>query len=252
MQSPKIIISNKFNLSYLLISLFLNINQQKSQQQSQQSSLSSENLFNDNFKSLEDLKDQLLNEYREDTNNNDWVLEIPDQLYHQSLINLCDVITENIDESFYRFDLSKILHWLNEKVLALQKYILTNDNSILTKLKLELNPSMSNNNIEDQLLNDLGLLYSIDYIFNSYLDDGVNSFLRQKLLEEFKYDFTRVLKHIDDLKIQQSLIENVLESNLKSTTNNTKSSSTKKKPATGTTNKKVKRGAIDSFFKKAK
>ena len=38
---------------------------------------------------------------------------------------------------------------------------------------------MSNNNIEDQLLNDLGLLYSIDYIFNSYLDDGVNSFLRQ-------------------------------------------------------------------------
>lgn len=119
-------------------------------------------------------------------------------------------------------------------------------------MKLELNPSMSNNNIEDQLLNDLGLLYSIDYIFNSYLDDGVNSFLRQKLLEEFKYDFTRVLKHIDDLKIQQSLIENVLESNLKSTTNNTKSSSTKKKPATGTTNKKVKRGAIDSFFKKAK
>ena len=106
------------------------------------------------------------------------------------MINLCDVITENIDESFYRFDLSKILHWLNEKVLALQKYILTNDNSILTKLKLELNPSMSNNNIEDQLLNDLGLLYSIDYIFNSYLDDGVNSFLRQKLLEEFKYDFT--------------------------------------------------------------
>ena len=76
MQSPKIIISNKFNLSYLLISLFLNLNQQKSQQQSQQSSLSSENLFNDNFKSLEDLKDQLLNEYREDTNNNDWVLEI--------------------------------------------------------------------------------------------------------------------------------------------------------------------------------
>ena len=125
MQSPKIIISNKFNISYLLISLFLNINQQKSQQQSQQSSLSSENLFNDNFKSLEDLKDQLLNEYREDTNNNDWVLEIPDQLYHQSLINLCDVITENIDESFYRFDLSKILHWLNGKVLALQKYILT-------------------------------------------------------------------------------------------------------------------------------
>ena len=85
----EIIISNKFNLSYLLISLFLNLNQQKSQQQSQQSSLSSENLFNDNFKSLEDLKDQLLNEYREDTNN-DWVLEIPDQLYHQSLINLCD------------------------------------------------------------------------------------------------------------------------------------------------------------------
>ena len=252
LQSSKIIISNKFNLSYLLISLFLNINQQKSQQQSQQSSLSSENLFNDNFKSLEDLKDQLLNEYREDTNNNDWVLEIPDQLYHQSLINLCDVITENIDESFYRFDLSKILHWLNGKVLALQKYILTSDNSILTKLKLELNSSMSNNNIEDQLLNDLSLLYSIDYIFNSYLDDGVNSFLRQKLLEEFKYDFTRVLKHIDDLKIHQSLIENVLESNLKSTTNNTKSSSTKKKPATGTTNKKVKRGAIDSFFKKAK
>lgn len=56
LQSPKIIISNKFNISYLLISLFLNINQQKSQQQSQQSSLSSENLFNDNFKSLEDLK----------------------------------------------------------------------------------------------------------------------------------------------------------------------------------------------------
>ena len=83
-------------------------------------------------------------------------------------------------------------------------------------------------------MNDLSLSYSIDYIFNSYLDDGVNSFLRQKLLEEFKYDFTRVLKHIDDLKIQQSLIENVLESNLKSTTNNTKSSSTKKKPATGT------------------
>ena len=51
LQSPKIIISNKFNISYLLISLFLNINQQKSQQQSQQSSLSSENLFNDNFKS---------------------------------------------------------------------------------------------------------------------------------------------------------------------------------------------------------
>ncbi|CAX44112.1 ribonuclease H2 subunit, putative [Candida dubliniensis CD36] len=245
LQSPKIIISNKFNLSYLLISLFSNLNQQ----QSPQSSLP-ENLFNDNFKSLEDLKDQLLNNYRENTDN-DWVLEIPDQLYHQSLANLCDIITENIDESFYRFDLIKILHWLNGKVVALQKYILTSNdepnNSILTKLKLELNPSMSNNIIEDQLLNDLSLLYSIDYIFNSYLDNGVNNYLKQKLLEQFKYDFTRVLKYIDDLKIQQNLIENVLESNLKSTTNNTK-----KKPSTGTANKKVKRGAIDSFFKKTK
>ena len=69
------------------------------------------------------------------------------------------------------------------------------------------------------------------------------------MLEEFKYDFTRVLKHIDDLKIHQSLIENVLESNLKSTTNNTKSSSTKKKPATGTTNKRSNVEPLIAFQK---
>ncbi|KAI5959162.1 uncharacterized protein KGF55_005505 [Candida pseudojiufengensis] len=234
LQSANIIIGSAFNFTFLLISIF---------------ERHVEN-FNNLFKTIEDIRDSL------SSLEGDWIYEINYDIYKQNLNNICDEILEN-DTLFYKYCSRKSIEWINNKILSLQNYILTssNNNTILRKIILELNDSTQLNHIIDEnLIKQNSLIYSIDYICDSYLP-----FMKEKLIDYYNYDFHLVENYLIELKQKQKNLE-IIENNMNeinsitaNTINNKNKNNNKKKNGSKNQSKKVAvgKGALDGFFKKA-
>ncbi|RCK66979.1 hypothetical protein Cantr_02594 [Candida viswanathii] len=215
LQSPNVIISNKFNFTYLLIALV------KSQRKK----------FDDKFISLDDFKDIL---------NIDWIYEIPEQMITAALEIICETVNQN-GEEFYKFSIDKCLEWVHGKILRLKEFIIENNTSILQRIKTELSPNMEE--IPSDKLHELTLVYALDYITSSYCS------VRPELVAKFDYKLDEVSSYLKKLKEMETNID-VMEANLVSLKTSNKAQKDKKK-VTVAAKKVVKRGAIDSFFKKA-
>ena len=213
LQSPNVVISNKFNFTYLLISLI------KQQQKK----------FDDRFIALEDFKDIL---------NVDWIYHLPNEIITNSLNIICETVCQNSEE-FYKYNNDKCLNWIHDKILKLKSFIIENNTSILQKIKIELSPNMQE--IPNDKLHELSLVYALDYITSSYCN------VKSELIEKFDYKLDDLNNYLQKLKELEKNIE-VMEANIDSLKTSNKTQQAKKK---STTKKVVKRGAIDSFFKKA-
>ncbi|KAI5952598.1 hypothetical protein KGF54_003465 [Candida jiufengensis] len=228
LQSANILIGSPFNFTYLLISLF--------EKHYKQINV---------FKTVEDIRDSLV------SLENDWIYDINSEVFTNSLSAICDEIEEN-ETKFFKYSNEKCIEWINSKILNLQKYIQSsNNNSILSKIKSELNDSTQINYIIDEnLINEMSLLYSIDYICDSYLPQ-----LKQQIISHYNYNFFKMETHLSELKQKQKNLE-VIESNMNEInmiTANANAANKKKKQPPKKQVKKVAigKGALDGFLKKA-
>ena len=256
LQSCHTLIASPYNFTYLLITIFEKHGDKFSR-----------------FHTLDDIRDTLLSL----ESGHDWVYDIPRLAFMKSLGHVCESIVEggsgneikgdeNEDggDRFYKYSSLKSLEWVNTKMLALKEWILhlnkgLSTNSIMSKIKKELydptaaGDSLNNNDHQEELTNQMALVYAIDYICDSYTPS-----LKPKIISHFNYDFTQVDDYLSTLKQKQKNLEAV-EANMNevntTTANTVKSSAAaaskknnKKKPA-----KKVAvgKGALDGFFKKA-
>ncbi|EMG47097.1 hypothetical protein SBY92_000736 [Candida maltosa Xu316] len=177
LESPNVIISNKFNISYLFLSI---LKDQK---------------IMDRYCNLETFKDNL---------SMAWIFDIPDEIIEQGLDTICDVTVQNC-EKFYKFNMDKSLDWIHLKITLLETFIKsTTNNSILMKIKHELSPNMED--IPQDKLDQLITLYALDYIC-SICD------VQQGLVEKFKYEFNDLNEYIKVLNDNEKNLE-VVESNL--------------------------------------
>ncbi|CAI5758233.1 unnamed protein product [Candida verbasci] len=203
LKSANTIVATKFDITWLLIRYFCKNDQ--------------------NYKTVEDIKDSC------------GMDELPDNLMIKSFEKICDSIVEG-DEYFYKYSKENALNWVNGKVLKLQSFILNEPNSIIGKIKKELNdPSQET---DPELIKLLALQYSLDYI----------SVLKDELILHSDYDFTKVQDYLKQMKEKEKKLA-VSESNINETIGN--NNKTKKKPTKKETKKSVGRGPLDSFFKKA-
>ncbi|KAK6463574.1 ribonuclease H2, subunit B [Scheffersomyces coipomensis] len=236
LQSSSLIVSNKFNVIYLLLSIILKY----------------ESSFTKNYITIHDFIDKVSSLFPDIPFES-----IPIRLYTNALLLISEEIEEN-DEFFYKFDKSKALEYINNKVKALHEYI-SNDKSstsIVTHLKGKLFDH--NNALPIQnIINLLSLHYAIDFIIDSYLNDEKDQF-KQTLIDQFKYDFKPLNDYLQTLSSNQKNLK-VIEDNLQSIVQSTHNASTNtKKPATTAASKKkpvkkvaIGKGALDGFFKRA-
>lgn len=234
-QSPDLIVSSKFNFFYYLV-LVTYQNKEK---------------FTKSFITYEDFVDKL-----NDISNgeNKWIQQIEPVLIRNMKI-ICEEVNEN-GECFYKLSIDNVLKTLNNKINKLFEFLNKNELSITKKIKQELYIDTNNNEIPKKILNLSILNYSIDLIFESYLN--------KSLKEEFKkfndINFTELSDYIKELQEKKKAIE-IVESNMNSIITTTNSTSSKTKEAQSTLNKKksgkqvkkvaVGKGALDGFFKKA-
>ncbi|KAI3406230.2 hypothetical protein KGF56_001072 [Candida oxycetoniae] len=235
-QSGDVILATKFNIVYLLISIF-------------DRHLSK---FR-NFKTLEDIKDSLSSIVEEYS----WIYDIPDTVYYRSLPVICDQIIEGNDEKFYKYSNEKSMSWVNDKIEAMSKFVREEKgNSILKRINMELNdPTNIESKVDTDVLQSTITRYSIDFICDSYLIPDI----KPKLINQFKYDFTKMEKYLLGLSQKRKNLEAV-EANMSDVnriTSNTKSNSNSNSRKQAMVKKKatnkvaVGKGALDGFFKRA-
>ena len=238
-QSSKMIISSKFNIIYLLISIIYSSWKGKSS----------------NFISIDDLMDRL-----------SWAHELPIDVFSKAMPMICDDIIEG-GEVFYKFSKVKAFEFVNDHIVKLKEYYFAgsanNENTIIGKIKGELNdPTIAGATVKDdggkgvRVLEALTLSYAIDYICDSYIENLIK--FKQELIDHFKYDFNEMNEYLDQLKQKKKDIA-IVESNMNelittSVKNNKKKNETTKK-VTKTKKKEVKKvavgkGALDGFFKR--
>ena len=245
LQSSKTIITSPFNFTYLLISIF-HTHQEK---------------FRNTFKTIDDIRDSLesLGEYT-------WVYDVPERIYLLSLDSICESIIEGNQERFYKYSVNKAMDWVNGKVTALSNFIFEEKgNSIMRKIQLELNdPTSIEGHIDEEVLQNTVMCYAIDYVCFSYLCKGV----REVLVENLKYDFTKMETYLAEIKKKQRDLQivdanmnevnqttsNANKTNIKDHNQNRNRNQSKntqqlkrKKPVQKVA---VGKGALDGFFKK--
>ncbi|KAG5419298.1 hypothetical protein I9W82_003065 [Candida metapsilosis] len=259
LQSCHTLIASPYNFTYLLITIFEKHGDKFSR-----------------FHTLDDIRDTLSSL----ESGHDWVYDIPRSVFVKSLTHVCESIVEggsgsemkddeNEDggDRFYKYSSIKSIEWVNTKVLALKEWTLysnkgSSTNSIMSKIKKELydptaaGDTSNNNDHQDELTNQMALIYAIDYICDSYTPS-----LKPKIISHFNYNFTQVDDHLSTLKQKQKNLEAV-EANMNevntTTANTVKSSAAAAAAAAKKNNKKkpvkkvaVGKGALDGFFKKA-
>ncbi|CAK7896554.1 hypothetical protein CAAN1_03S04170 [[Candida] anglica] len=235
-QSPNVTSTSKFNLTYLLISI-----------------LSQSSAFGKRFITLEDFVDTLGSTVTDNT----WVQQLY-PLYEAILPNICDAMIEN-DETFYRYSEERSINFIHEKVLKLTDFI---SNSISAKKDYQLVQSIRNNlyeslgdaeTIPENILKQAIQRNCIDLICGSYCSKGIT----QALFKSKNYDFSELDAYLVSLVQKKKDLE-MVEQNMNSVVETTKSASKKKAPPKKATasRKPVKKvaigkGALDGFFKKA-
>jgi len=267
LQSCHTLIASPYNFTYLLITIFEKHGDKFSR-----------------FHTLDDIRDRLLSLEL----GHDWVYDIPRVVFLKSLANICESIIEggggngdgngeegnrslsdaieDAGDRFFKYSETKSLEWINSKIVALQQWILHLDddkrttNSIMSKIKKGLhdptrNEDTSTNQEEEQnqLMDQMAMIYAIDYVCDSYIPDT-----KSKIILQFKYDFGKVDDYFAQLKQKQKDLEAV-EANMNevitatANTTNASATGTKKNGKKKNPVKKVAvgKGALDGFFKKA-
>lgn len=230
--NPNLIASSKYNLIYWLIQI----------------TYSNRSKYSSRFITFDDFIDKLSSEYA--------IVSSLTKIIEEKMPEIFEVINEG-GEVFYKLSINKIFQKLNDKVNKLFETLKKNESfSITTKIKQDLYSDVNNTEIPISILNLSILKYSIDLIFESYL----NKDIKQDFIKAHKINFIELDNYCKELKEKKKSLE-VIESNMNSivqtTTkaNNNRNSAktvTKKK----TTKKEVKKvavgkGALDGFFKKA-
>ncbi|KAI5970638.1 hypothetical protein CANMA_000305 [Candida margitis] len=263
LQSCHTLIASPYNFTYLLIAIFEKHGDKFSR-----------------FHTLDDIRDTLSSL----ESGQDWVYDVPRKVFLKSLANVCKSIIESCgggggeeeedkiseqdsDDRFYKYSSTRSTEWVNSKIVALHQWILHSDgdnrpptNSLMTKIKKELHdPTVTNDPSANQdqqqqqheLINEMALIYAIDYICDSYIAN-----LKPKIISQYNYNFTKVDGYLTSLKQKQKDLE-AIEANMNevitTTANSNKSASAAKKNGKKKPVKKVAvgKGALDGFFKKA-
>jgi len=231
LEESNIIISTKFNFTYVLISYF--IKQLEKGKESKR------------YQSLEDLTDVL-------EDGIPIITQVPEPLFIKALEKICDVIDEN-DEKFYRFSEEKTYEFLKAKVKTLS-------NSFPKSIQSQIvNPMIYPVNIEESIPDDINALaltrYSI-HLLSSYLHLKVESKLHSL------YDFKQLDSYIEKLqdekakkKAAEEQIQNVNQinaQNKRSFGGKQENGSRKKAAPAKKTAPKLTKGPLDGFFTKKK
>ncbi|KAK6457285.1 ribonuclease H2, subunit B [Scheffersomyces xylosifermentans] len=234
-QSGKVLVANKFDITWLLISIFYSKDQ-----------------FTKNFITVEDVMDKLAAIFSQ---NDKWVHTLSDQCYSESLVKICESIVEN-REMFYKFSIEKTFEFVKNKVELLREFIAKGENSIITNIKGKLtDKTAAIQDIPETILALMILRYSVDFVCDSY----VGSKFKKEFLTYTKYDFTELDNYLTELQDKQKNLQ-VVEANMNAVAQSSAQTSSKKKKEDSkkkTTLKKVVKkvavgkGALDGFFKKA-
>ncbi|RLV90159.1 hypothetical protein JA1_004757 [Spathaspora sp. JA1] len=225
-QSPRTIISSKFNLCYLLISSLYG---QKNDTR---------------FITIDDFMDRLT-----------WSQNLPESVLISALEKVCEELN-NDDVTFYKFSIEKSLLFINEKILALVDFIANQPNSIIDKIKAELTDptNTTTEEIPQDILNQLILQYAIDYVCSTYIED---SNFKQDLINKFEYKFDQVEKYLVEIREKQKSLA-LVEANMNEVINSTIKNRNKEKEQVKKSTKKIQvkkvavgKGALDGFFKRA-
>jgi hypothetical protein len=228
-QSGNLVVTSKFNLCYLLLSLLYKNPQ----------------MFTQRFITIEDLLDKFSSLYGE------LIMSIPKEMLLRSLPTLCEIVSQD-DEEYYKFSLSKANEFINEKVTALVKFIENGNNSLADVIMAKISDA-STPDVPDNIRELAQLNYAIEFVCNSYT---LASF-KQQFIVSRQIDFTDLNAYLLKLTeaqktraIVEQSVNNIAASNANATKKNpSQSKKTTKKP----TAKKVAvgKGALDGFFKKA-
>lgn len=230
LEESNIIISTKFNFTYVLISYFTNqIERGKEFKR---------------YQSFEDLTDVLEEEIPV-------VLQIPEVLVREALDKISDSIDENGDK-FYRYSEEKTYEFLKSKVEAISGSF---PRSVESKL---VHPTLYPANIEDAIpqdINFLALNKSSIHLLSSYLHPKVES-----KLTSF-YNFEALATYIDKVasertkkKAAEDQIQNlnIINAQNKRTLGKQDNGARKKPTAAKKVAPKISKGPLDGFFGKKK
>ncbi|EGW32856.1 uncharacterized protein SPAPADRAFT_136855 [Spathaspora passalidarum NRRL Y-27907] len=219
-QSPRTIISSKFNLVYLLISI---LSSQKE----------------DRFITVDDFMDRVA-----------WSHNLPESVISNALVQICDELDQG-DAKFYKFSLDKSIQFVNEKITKLVEFFTNEKNTVIEKVRAELNDPTSTEVVSQQLVSELTLQYAIDYVCGSYIAEPT---FKQDLIKKYQYKFDNVDAYLAKLKEKQKSLA-VVEANMNevihSTVKNRKKEQKKTIKKVQTKKVAVGKGALDGFFKKA-
>lgn len=225
-QSGNLIVATKFNIVYLLISIFYtNVSK-----------------FTQRFIAFEDLLDQMTSLY------GDWINEIPTDVYLQKLPDICEIIDQD-DENYYKFSLVKANTFIQEKVNSFLSYISSKPNSIANLIKAKMTDPASGT-IPENIIESAQSHHALEFVTNSYCLPA----FKEQYIAANHYDFSNYIEYQSKLKEQQKSREIV-----DATVNNiavANANVPKKKPAAKKTAKKqttkvaVGKGALDGFFGK--
>ncbi|CCH44057.1 Ribonuclease H2 subunit B [Wickerhamomyces ciferrii] len=230
LEESNIIISTKFNFTYILITYFiLQLEQGKEFRR---------------YQSLEDITDVL-------EESIPIILQLPGSLLNTSLENICDSINEN-DEKFYKFSEEKTINYLKTKSeLISQNFPKSIESTIVSPL---LYPA----NIDEKIPEDIKKLALIKYsihLISSYLHPKTESRLNSSYnFESVNEYITKIQKEKLQKKAAEDQIQNLNQINaqnkrsigVQDNKNRKKPTPAKKIPS------KVIKGPLDGFFGKKK
>lgn len=240
---PTVFVATKFNIAYLLISFFQILNSRINDDSSIRHS------------SIEDIIDSLSNDPNFSELGN-----FPIQQLIENLEKICDVITENDSDKFYKFSESKTLQFLTSKIDKLS-YPQNFPVSLIHKI---VNPSITPADITQEIpadISQIAITKSSIHLLSSYLlpstCDQLNLHYNDKLHILNQYKNSQLQKN----ETKSLAMENLNEMNqLIQKSENDKlggsrfANDKKKKIAKDNKLKKqqkvVKKGALDRFFKK--
>lgn len=228
-QSGNLVVSSKFNLCYLLLSLLYK----------------NPEMFTQRFITIEDLLDKFSSLYGE------LITSIPKEVFQQNLPTICEIVSQD-EEDYYKFSLAKANEFINGKVTNLVKFIENGNNSLADVITAKISDA-STLDVPANIREQAQLNYAIEFVCNSYT---LPSF-KDQFVASRQFDFTELnaylLKLTESQKnraIAEQSVNNIAASNANATKKKlSQPKKTTKKPAA----KKVAvgKGALDGFFKKA-